>query len=387
MSNIILLTQNFYQLFIDSAPWLLLGLLIAGMIKAFVPSALMAKHLGNNDTLSVFKAAIFGAPLPLCSCGVIPAALGLHRSGASKAATTSFLIATPETGVDSIGISYALLGPYIAIIRPIAAIITAISAGILVLFFGKDDDKNKTHEHTNTQKCKTNSNSVNDNPLVPDSHNNNHNQNGCCANTVVTEEPKEDSCCAKTDNPPSSIYKRMQQGLRFTAIDLIKDITGWLLLGLLAAAIIMTMIPDSFLAKWGNSFYAFVVMAVIGIPMYICATASTPVAAGLLFAGVSPGAVLVFLLVGPATNFATMAMVKKELGTTILSIYLSTVVLMGFTFGYLTNMLMTFLQVDFIQQASHVHALNPLVSQISAVILAILMLHAVYLLYKKRDNK
>ncbi len=124
--------KNFIDVFIESAPWLLLGYLIAGLIKALIPSDFLNKHLGQSNSLAVFKGAIFGAPLPLCSCGVIPAALGLRRAGASKAATTSFLIATPETGVDSVLVTHALLGPFMAVIRPIAAVTTAITAGLMV---------------------------------------------------------------------------------------------------------------------------------------------------------------------------------------------------------------------------------------------------------------
>ncbi|MGB1808626.1 MAG: permease, partial [Porticoccaceae bacterium] len=127
-----LLLENFAALFMESAPWLILGLTVAGIMKVLIPSQLLAEHLGGSGPGATVKAALFGAPLPLCSCGVIPAALGLRRSGASKAATTSFLISTPETGVDSISISYAMLGPFMAVIRPIAAISSAITAGLLV---------------------------------------------------------------------------------------------------------------------------------------------------------------------------------------------------------------------------------------------------------------
>jgi uncharacterized membrane protein YraQ (UPF0718 family) len=308
----VLLLENFVALFMESAPWLILGLTVAGIMKVLVPSQLLAEHLGGSGPGATVKAALFGAPLPLCSCGVIPAALGLRRSGASKAATTSFLISTPETGVDSISISYAMLGPFMAIIRPIAAISSAITAGLLV---GKDPDRAQ-HRPARAMAI----------PAVTPrlSYNKSHNRNLAAA--------------ANRQKQPG-FMAQLAVGLRFTFIDLVKDISLWLVIGLGFAALIKTFVPAEFLVQWGHGWLAFVVMALVGVPMYICATASTPIAAGLLFSGVSPGATLVFMLVGPATNIATMALVKNELGRRTLVIYLASVVGVGFVFGYLTNYL------------------------------------------------
>lgn len=307
--------NNFIELFIESAPWLILGFMVAGLMKVLVPQALLAKHLGKSGVGGVIKAALLGAPLPLCSCGVIPAALGLRRAGASRSATTSFLISTPETGVDSIAISYALLGPFMAVIRPIAAITTAITAGLMA---GTEPSNEKSTAST-------------------------------------------DRCCSASHNEasaqPTSLLSQLQAGFKFTFIDLVHDITLWLLLGLAMAAVIQTVVPPEFLAQWGDGLMAFVVMALIGIPMYICATASTPIAAGLLFSGVSPGAVLVFMLVGPATNIATVGLVKSELGNRALAAYLGAVVGVGFLFGLLTNLLAERWKIDFTVQAEHAHEL------------------------------
>lgn len=331
-----LLIENFIDLFVESAPWLMLGLFVAGIMKVFVPSQLMAKHLGEPGLMSTVKAALFGAPLPLCSCGVIPAAVGLRRSGASKAATTSFLISTPETGVDSISISYAMLGPFMAIIRPIAAITSAIVAGILV---GKDDTP----------------------------------ANATQASALNAEE--EGSCCASEVQPAEeSLAEKLKSGLRFTFVDLVRDIALWLLIGLAFAALIKTYVPNEFLVQWGDGFLAFVVMALVGVPMYVCATASTPIAAGLLFSGVSPGAALVFMLVGPATNIATVALVKKELGRRALAAYLTSVVGVGFAFGYLTNYLVGLWDMDFLAQAEQAHSMvNTPLAYASSMLLAGLM--------------
>ena len=294
------LLTNFVTVFVESAPWLLLGFTLAGVIKALVPEDLLAGQLGEPGLKSSVKAALIGAPLPLCSCGVIPAAMGLRRSGASRSATTAFLISTPETGVDSVSISYALLGPFMAIIRPIAAVCSAVVAGV---FAGRDD---------------------------------------ATQDLDLGMEDGLGACCAQVADSPvttASLSERLFAAWRFTFIDLLEDISRWLLVGLACAALIETLVPKEFLLQWGDGFLAFVVMAAIGVPMYICATASTPIAAGLLFSGVSPGAVLVFMLVGPATNIATVALVKRELGRRALYAYLGSVVGVGFAFGYLTNAL------------------------------------------------
>ncbi len=336
------LAQHFLDLFIESAPWLLLGLLVAGVMKTLVPQDWLGRQLGKPGFASTLKAALLGAPLPLCSCGVIPAALGLRRAGASKSATTSFLISTPETGVDSISVSYALLGPFMAIIRPIAAISSALTAGLLV-----DTEKSTSAQSTTTAAT------------------------SCCASKRACSSGTSDKPTAQREQ---TMAQKLAEGFRFSFTKLLGDIALWLLIGLGAAAVIKTFVPAEFLAQWGDGLLAFVVMAIIGVPMYVCATASTPMAAGLLFSGVSPGAVLVFMLVSPATNVATVALVKKELGGRALAAYLTGVIGVGFVFGFLTNWLTEQWQIDFAEQASHSHQLvSAPLAYTAAAVLALLM--------------
>jgi len=345
-----MLLTNFVELFLDSAPWLLLGLLFAGILKSFIPMAWMHKQLGNNNTSSIFKAALFGAPLPLCSCGVIPAAIGLRRAGASKSATTAFLVSTPETGVDSISVSYAMLGPFMAIIRPIAAITSAVLAGLLV---GREDSlSNKQPSDHSEKKC-------------------------CSSSTKSIEETSVKTELAKTSSAKQSntrFSEKVIKGLKFSTSNLVRDISVWLLIGLFFAALIQTYVPASFLSQWGNGLIAMLVMVVISIPMYICATASTPVAAALLLSGVSPGAVLVFMLAGPATNIATLGVVYKELGKRSLIGYLSGVLIGALFFGWLTDILVANFVINVAPQIGHEHQLLPEVITISTgVFLAILI--------------
>ncbi len=363
---------NFIDLFTESAPWLLLGLLIAGFMKWMVPMELLQKHMGDNRLSSILKATFIGAPLPLCSCGVIPAAIGLRRAGASKSTTVSFLVATPETGIDSISVSYALLGPFFAIIRPISAIFTAIYAGLMVKYFvlGKNsnDQKQENHELEATTPCC--SAKVKETEVTK----------SCCdqpEKVEKTEIPEKTNCCAnKTqEEAKPSLFQLFKQSLEFSSGKLLSDITKWLLIGLLLAAAIKTWVSTDFLTQWGDGLMAMLVMAVIGIPMYICATASTPLAAGFLAAGLSPGAILVFMLAGPATNIATMGMIKQEMGASVLVAYLFSLFTASIGFGYLTNWLIDLYQITIPTVAGNDHVMNTSIIYIlSALLLVALMI-------------
>ncbi len=328
---------NFWELFTQSAPWLLLGYGIAGLINVYMPASWLRKQLGQPSFNHSVKAAIIGAPLPLCSCGVIPTALGLRRRGASKNATASFMVATPETGVDSIAMTYALLGPLMAIARPIAAIFSAILAGEAVRALVKESQPNTVEEKTS-----------------------------CCSGHAVSKESD------------------LQRIFKFSFIKLLGDTVNWLLAGLLFAAVVKTFVPESFLSQWGNSFLAMLVMIIISIPMYICATASTPVAAGMLLAGVSPGAILVFMLTGPATNIATLGALSKELGKKAMLAYLSGVILGAVASGMLLDMLLSNDAFDFfVEVQSHAHE-EGFIYQASAIVLTLLMGNHYLLMLNKR---
>lgn len=413
--------DHFIALFMESAPWLLLGLILAGMLKVFVPMSWMNKQLGGHGFKATLKAALFGAPLPLCSCGVIPAAVGLRRSGASKAATTSFLVSTPETGVDSVTVSYVLLGPFMAIVRPIAAVTSAIVAGLLV---GRDEEKAEHADAATATAVKsccasadTSSNAAKSAttfkratftpmaaaPLI--NNNSSVNSGESTASSCCGSEPKaaSASCCSSSTSKASSccsseshshgssccgesplasdasVGQKLLQGLKFAATDLIEDTAVWLLVGLFFAALVQTYVPADFLAQWGNGLLAMLVMVLVSIPMYICATASTPIAAGLLLAGVSPGAVLVFMLAGPATNIATLGVVVKEMGRRALFGYLGGVLSVALVFGWLVNLLVANFGFEVMPQLGEEHRVLPdVIVNYSAILLAVLMAKVLY---------
>lgn len=379
----------------------MLGLLIAGLLNVYLPANFLNRHLGKEGLWTTIKAAFIGAPMPLCSCGVIPAAIGLRRAGASKSATTAFLVSTPETGVDSVSVSYVLLGPFMAIIRPIAAVCSAIAAGVLV---GKDHEIHSQHKHQaataddNSAGC-CSSNTAAEVKKEPSCCSSNTSaeikkEPSCCSSNTSAEVKKEpsgfstedsasikaDRCC-KSEKPSLSIESRVakfKRAIRFSCNKLLEDTMVWLVIGLFFAALVQTYVPESYLSQWGSGIFAMLVVILISIPMYICATASTPIAAGLLLSGVSPGAVLVFMLAGPATNIATLGVVGKELGKRAVFAYLTGVIGMALLFGFLTDYLVDEFGFVVAPMMGTEHEVLPhWLSLASGIILAILMLRLV----------
>ncbi|MBQ0731106.1 MAG: SO_0444 family Cu/Zn efflux transporter [Oleispira antarctica] len=317
------LLDNFILLFTESAPYLLLGLLLAGIIRMLVPDSWITKFLGEKS--SVVTAAIIGTPLPLCSCSVIPTAIGIRRAGASKASTASFMVSTPETGVDSIGVTLALMGPVMAIARPISAIISAIVTGTLVRLWDTE--------------------------------------------TPPIQEEAVKSCCGGKKEV-LGFGQKMKNAVVYGYGKLLSDFMGWLLIGIGFAALIQTYVPPTLLSEYGNGIFAMLIAVVISIPMYICATASTPVAAGLMLSGISPGAALVFMLTGPATNIATLMVVKNELGIRSLMAYLTGVIVTALAMGLTLDWIVEYFQLTIeVSQGEH-GDMTSLLYSASAIILA-----------------
>ena len=309
------IAKESWLVFKEAAPFVLFGFFAAGLLKVLIPERVIVKHLGGNGFRSVFKASLFGVPLPLCSCGVIPVAVGLRKQGASKGATASFLVSVPETGVDSVAITWALLDPLMTIIRPVSAFITALATGALINLLPEQKVAAKTDT---AESC-------------------------CSANadqsTQLTQKP---------------IIQRLKDGVIYAFTDLLKDIGGWLLLGILIAGIISYFVPVDFVDRYlGGEYSSLLIMLIIGIPLYICASASTPVAAALVLKGLSPGAALVFLLAGPATNAATMTVVAKHLGKATTVAYVAAIATCSLVFGWFVNRIYEWWSIDIVSWASH----------------------------------
>lgn len=318
--------DHLLSLFLDTAVWLLFGLVLAAVLKGWIPTTLVEKWLSGTGAGAVIRAALIGAPLPLCSCGVLPTAIALRRSGASKPATVSFLVATPETGVDSISVTYALLGPVMAIIRPISAIISAVVSGIMILLFDNNDNNRGFSAEAVTDKKETDCCSEKKKQETVTS---------CCSKTEATESSR---CPEQSETPTQS---GILAGLQFAIVDILDDISKWLTIGLVLAAVVATLVEPASLSQWGSGLTAMLLMLVVGLPLYICATASTPLAAALLAAGMSPGAILVFLLVGPATNIASIGILSRELGIRAVVIYLLGISICAVLLGLATDAILS----------------------------------------------
>lgn len=284
--------NSLYAMVCQMAPYLLLGFLFAGLLHAFVPRQTYARHLSGNGWGAAIKAALIGIPLPLCSCGVIPTTVGLRKSGASEAASTSFLISTPQTGIDSIIATYSLLGLPFAIVRPIVALVTAVAGGKLVGLFGN-------------RKSATDIAANDDNDCGCNEHTHSHG----------------------IGSQVSSFISRIVEALRYGFIEMVQDVGKWLVIGLLIAAAITVLVPDNFFASFADRpLLNMAVVLIIAAPMYICATGSIPIALSLMLKGMSPGAALVLLMAGPATNVASILVIGKVFGRRSLLLYLLTII-------------------------------------------------------------
>ena len=290
----------------ESSPWLLFGFTIAALVKAFMPDEFIARHLGKSGVRSVVKAALIGIPLPLCSCGVIPAAISVRRQGASRGATTAFLVSTPETSEDSIAITWALMDPVMTVFRPFAAMVMAIVAGIIEDF---------VHEKPIEMPVAESS------PATPEACG----CGGCCAAEMPLMAPE-------------SKWKKIVESFKYSFGDLLSDIGLWLLLGTLIAGVIGFVVPDSvFQSDILRGPMGMFVMLIMSGPLYVCATSSTPIAAIMMAKGLSPGAALVFLLAGPATNAATVMVVGKFMGRRSLVAYLVSIMGVSLAMGFALN--------------------------------------------------
>jgi uncharacterized protein len=293
------IAQHVWSTLLAMAPYLLLGFLVAGVLSVLISPAWVRKRLGGRGLRPILLAALFGVPLPLCSCGVIPVAVSLRRFGAGKGATTAFLLSTPQTGVDSIMATFSLLGPVFALFRPIAAFITGVLGGLTVQACSPADEE-----------------------------------------VAVADPPSPDDRCAceaQEENAPAREFLPLRV-LRYGFATLPRDIARPLLIGLLVAGVISAAVPSDFFAgRLGSGWPAMLAMMLLGLPLYVCATSSIPVAAAMIGVGLSPGAALVFLMTGPATNAAAIATLWKLFGRRVALLYLAVVAVSALLAGAALN--------------------------------------------------
>ena len=326
----LLFLREMWGLCLEMAPYLLLGMLVSGLISIFIDSSFIFKHIGQKNAGSVLKSTLFGIPLPLCSCGVIPVAATLRESGASKGATVSFLVSTPQTGVDSIFLTYGMLGPMFALFRPLAALASGFFSGIVINNFDHD-----MHHHL-----------------------------------------------SESDNDPKtkdSLHKRIISGVKYGFLTLPADIVIPLTQGLVVAAAIAILIPPQFIAEHFSSsnLIQYTMMLAVSLPIYVCATASIPIAVVLMAKGITPGAAFIFLMAGPATNASSIAVIKNILGKRTLYHYLVLIAFTAISFGYILDNFLTITLPDMSSHTHH-HVMDDYGSIILSVIFLVILVNAYF---------
>ncbi|MEN8128124.1 MAG: SO_0444 family Cu/Zn efflux transporter [Planctomycetota bacterium] len=303
---------DFWNTLSEMSPYLLFGFGVAGLLSVWIDAELVQRHLGGTGFWQVFKASLFGVPLPLCSCGVIPVSMSLHKHGASRGATVSFLLSTPQTGVDSILVTYSLMGPIFAVFRPLAAFITGVFGGCLI---------------------------------------------NAVENSGSHAPPEEKEKCADTCCSYGNKQGRFIRAFKHGFVTLPSDIGRSMLAGLFIAALIAALVPEDYFAAQlsggASRIISMLIMMVVGIPVYVCATASVPIAVQLIAIGLSPGTAFVFLMTGPATNAATLVTLSGQVGKRAAAIFLLTVVTSSLAGGLILDAIFA----GDISQIVHAHGL------------------------------
>ena len=374
MNVVLEFVREFITLFSEMAPFLLLGFLLAGILHVWVPNHLYVPKIAKSNFASVLWAALFGVPLPICSCGVIPTSIAIRKEGASKGASVSFLISTPATGVDSILATYSLLGLPFAILRPVAAFATALFGGVLTNFATRGEESGEAvaelrsepanlkqeheHHHQDIELCDCGDHGdCDDDDCECDEHHHDNNESA----TTFTEKVKET--------------------FRYGLVNMVGDVSKWLMIGLVLGALISAFVPNElFLALREKPILCMVCVLLLAMPMYTCATGSIPLALALVAKGITPGAALVLLMAGPATSIASMLVVGKAFGKRTLVAYLFSIAFGAMFFGFIvdTFFMDTFLSAMLPQGAAdcHGHGALGVFDYICAGLLAAFMIYA-----------
>ena len=329
----------------EMSPYILLGFLIAGVLHAFISRETFARHLSDNSLGTVVKAALIGVPLPLCSCGVLPTAIAMRRNGASRAASSAFLISTPQTGVDSIAATWSLLGPAFAVLRPVAALVTAVFGGVAV---GSTERISGEGERSK---------------IAPE---------------VVEERP-------------STFMGKLAASLRYGFVDLVGSIGLWLTVGLVIAALITVYVPADFFAILGNRpIVSMIIALIVAVPMYVCATGSIPIALSLILKGLSPGTAFVLLMAGPAANFASFTLISREMGRRAATVYLGSIIVgaiaMGLAIDYLMPAHWFVVGHDAAMHGACHHEFSTFSTLCSAILAALLIFSLIRRFYNPKTN-
>ncbi len=328
------LLLNFFKetinLFVEMSPYLILGFFFTGLLHIFISETYIKKHFANDGFSSIFKAAIFGVPLPVCSCGVIPIAESIRKDGASKSSTMAFLVSTPSSGVDSIFATYALLGPFYAVIRPIASLISGIVIGIVTFF--SENGNNEKDEHIAKKNVK----------IIPRK-------------------------------------RTIKDGIKYGFKVIPSDIAKWLIIGVIIGGLISALVPEDFGTRYlGSPILSYLIILLVSIPIYVCATGSIPIAVSLLAKGVLPGVALAFLIAGPATNTVTISFVLKRMGKKIAFLYIISIMIISFVFGILFDLLISINNININAIFNHDHNGLGFIKIFSGILLLLILINSKY---------
>ncbi len=321
--------QNLYMVTLDALPFLALGFFIAGLLKSFVPDKWVLRVLGNPSSwfLSPLKGAVFGTPLPLCSCSVVPVVVELKKQGANKGSLVSFLVSGPETGADSLSLSYALLGPIMMVARLLSALATAIvTAWTVIVLTGKHMPTHDTED------------------------------GACC--TRSSHAHTQDSCRHTSNDSPKTLWYRFLMGQRCAFTNLLDDVFKYMVLALIFTAVMRTFVPATFLGQHSYGLFPMALAVLVALPMYVCASAATPIAAWLILSGISPGVALVFMLAGPASNIATLMVVSNMLGRSAMIVYVVSISVLSILAGQALNTLEAIYNWNILSQTGQGYILN-----------------------------
>ena len=361
MNVVLEFVREFITLFSEMAPFLLLGFLLAGILHVWVPNHLYVPKIAKSNFASVLWAALFGVPLPICSCGVIPTSIAIRKEGASKGASVSFLISTPATGVDSILATYSLLGLPFAILRPVAAFATALFGGVLTNFATRGEESRDVVAGLRSEPTN-----------LMQEHEHHHHEHEHCE-------------CGEhhhgNDASATTFTEKIKETFRYGLVNMVGDVSKWLMIGLVLGALISAFVPNElFLALREKPILCMVCVLLLAMPMYTCATGSIPLALALVAKGITPGAALVLLMAGPATSIASMLVVGKAFGKRTLAAYLFSIAFGAMFFGFIvdTFFMDTFLSAMLPQGAAdcHGHGALGVFDYICAGLLAVFMLYA-----------
>lgn len=320
-----------------AAPWLLLGLVVAGLVRGLVPRARIRQWLSGDGLQPILRGAVLGVPLPMCSCGAIPTALALYRSGAGRGPTTSFLVGTPGAGIDSLSLTFVLMGPFMMVARALGAIVAAVSTGLLTAL-----------SHGTGPVASAD-------PVC---------SAGCSSSGCGSGDAMADA----DETAPG-----LRHGLRYAFTEMLDDISIWIAIGLAVAGLLITLTPPQGLAMLGSGIGPMLLMALIGVPLYLCAAATTPIAAALMLEGLSPGTALVLMLAGPVTSLATLSIFQREMGTGALLLYLTGIVLSTVAAGLVTDAVITAFGLDIQGSVQQIQGWVPAWLEWSALALLVIL--------------